>query len=265
MGKNYNEDREQNKKQDRLYVGSVEKAFMVLEAFKSDLSDLSLNEIISRTGLNKSAAQRFTHTLQCLGYLNKDSSSRRYSISKKVLKSANSFLSVDALVNRAMPNVIEIRRKLNMRIGVGCLNDINAMYLIPLQSNRAAFRTAHPGFEVPLFCTSTGRTLLAYLNKDEAKKILENSDRKQYTPFTITDIDKLMMEIDLVHQNGYCITEQELVMADINIAVPIFNSRGQAIATVTASGSNSHWSKKDLVTKVASLMIETASAISITA
>ena len=61
-----------NQNKDRLFVESVEKAFKVLEAFRSDKVDLSLVEIISRTGLNKSAAQRFTHTLHRLGYLKKD-------------------------------------------------------------------------------------------------------------------------------------------------------------------------------------------------
>ena len=249
-------------KQDRLFVGSVKKAFLVLEAFQSDTPDLSLNEIITRTNLNKSAAQRFTHTLQVLGYLDKDPSSKRYSLSKKVLKSANSFLRVDTLVNRASPNIIALRRQLNMRIGVGCLNGENAMYLIPLQSNRAAFRTAHPGFEVPVFCTSTGRALLAYQPKDIAREIIENSKRKQYTPFTMTDVDAIMAEIELAQQNGYSITDQELITADINIATPIFDSKGVAVATVTASGSKSNWSKKELENEVAFLVMETARAIS---
>ncbi|WP_428543033.1 IclR family transcriptional regulator domain-containing protein [Profundibacter sp.] len=66
------------------------------------------------------------------------------------------------------------------------------MYLIPLQSNKTAFRTAHPGFTVPLYCTSTGRVLLAFCPKEEAKDIIENSDRQKHTPFTITDVDLIM-------------------------------------------------------------------------
>ena len=252
-------------KHDRLFVGSVEKAFKVLEAFTPDILDLSLNEIIIRTGLNKSAAQRFSHTLRCLGYLKKDPASRRYSLSQKVLASANSFLSVDILVNRATPHIIDLRRKLDMRVGMGCPNGETAMYLIPLQSNQAAFRTAHPGFEVPLFCTSTGRALLAYRERDEARRIIQNCDRRKYTPYTMIGVDEIMAEIEQVCRRGYAITDQELVTADINIAAPIFNSAGNAIATVTASGPKSNWTRHDLETKVAFLIMETARAISASA
>lgn len=250
--------------QDRLFVGSVEKAFRVLEVFGPDRLDLGLVEIMSRTGLNKSAAQRFTHTLHKLGYLKKDEASRRYSLSRKVLESANSFLSVDTLVNRATPHIIDLRRQLDMRVGIGCLHGSNAMYLIPLQSNIAAFRTAHSGFEVPVYCTSTGRTLLAFLPDQEIRDIVTSCERQQHTPFTIIDVEEIMSEITKVRNNGYCITDQELITADINIAAPIFNSKGQAVATVTASGSRSKWTRSELETKVAFLVMETARAISST-
>jgi len=250
------------KDNDRLFVGSVEKAFRVLEAFGPDRLDLGLVDIMSRTGLNKSAVQRFTHTLHQLGYLKKDDASRRYSLSKKVLESANNFLSVDILVSRATPHIIDLRRQLDMRVGIGCLHGHNAIYLIPLQSNIAAFRTAHPGFEVPVYCTSTGRTLLAFLPEHEARDIITGCQRQKHTPFTITGIEEIMSEIAMVHTNGYCITDQELITADINIAAPIFDSRGQAVATVTASGSRSKWTRSDLETKVAFLAMETARAIS---
>ena len=247
---------------DRLFVGSVEKAFKVLEAFGSNRPDLSLAEIMARTGLNKSAAQRFTHTLLRLGYLKKDGSSRRYLLSQKVLESANSFLTVDPLVNRAMPHIIELRRQLNMRVGMGCLHGKSAMYLIPLQSNRAAFRTANPGFKVPVYCTSTGRALLAFHPDEKVKALIESCDRQKHTPFTITEVDKIMCEIESVHEYGFSITDRELITADINIAAPIFDALGNAVATVTASGSKSRWTKEDLDSKVAFLVIETARAIS---
>jgi len=248
--------------EDRLFVESVKKAFKVLEAFGPDHLDLGLTEIISLTGLNKSAAQRFTHTLIQLGYLKKNPSSRRYSLSQKVLESANNFLTVDTLVNRAAPHIIELRRQLDMRIGMGCLHEACAMYLIPLQSNKAAFRTAHPGFKIPVYCTSTGRALLAFLPEAEARALIESSDRKKHTPFTLIDIDDIMREIARVRENGYCINDCELIVSDINISAPIFDSKNNVIATVTASGPKSSWTMKDIETRVANSIMETARAIS---
>jgi len=248
----------------RLFVDSVGKAFEVLEAFSSNYSDLSLLDIMSVTGLNKSAAQRYTYTLNKLGYLRKNDATRRYSLSNKVLESANNFLSVDTLVNTATPYIVELRRELGMRIGVGCLHGNMAMYLIPLQSNKMAFKTAHPGFKVPLYCTSTGRVLLAYRDNEEVKQMLNCCDRKKSTPHTITEIDRIMDEIKKVRKQGFCITDQELITADINIATAIFNSKGEVIATVTASGSKNKWTREALENDISVLIMEVARAISST-
>ncbi|AXX97714.1 IclR family transcriptional regulator [Profundibacter amoris] len=260
---NMNQDTQKPaRKPDSLFVESVEKAFRVLEAFSGDQIDLGLVEIIARTGLNKSAAQRFTHTLLRLGYLKRDPASRRYALSQKVLISAHNFLSADTLVNRAIPYIIDLRRQLNMRVGMGCLHGQSAMYLIPLQSNKTAFRTAHPGFKVPIFCTSTGRALLAGRPDTEARAMIEQCDRKSYTPYTITDVETLMAEISRTRDQGFCITDQEFVTADINIAAAITDAKGQAIATVTASGPKSVWTRTDLETKVAELVMDTARTVS---
>lgn len=68
---------------DPLNVKSVGKAFKVLTCFEQTSQserELSLMDIYRLTGFDKSTAQRFTYTLQSLGYINKNESNRRYSI-----------------------------------------------------------------------------------------------------------------------------------------------------------------------------------------
>ena len=248
---------------DRLFVNSVEKAFKVIEAFGRDRRDLSLNQICERTALNKSAAQRFTHTLLTLGYLEQDESSRRYTLSARTLISANSFLCVDPLVARSTPHIVEIRRQLSVRIGVGHLYGTEIMYLIPLQSNREAFLTAHPGQRVPIYCTSSGRALLAQETPAEAERIIESCERKPYTRATLTDTDDIVAELDKVRSAGYAVTDGEFLPDDINAAAPIFDGNGKAIAAVTAACSRNEWTVGAVKNEVVPRLLETARAISI--
>lgn len=246
---------------DRLFVDSVRKAFQVLEAFPPDTEDLSLSEICALTGMHKSAAQRFTHTLTRLGYLVKSETSRRYRLSSKVLASAHNFLAVNPLVNSATPHILELRRRVDMRVGMGCLLGEFCMYLVPLQSNIVAFRTANPGFQVPSYCTATGRVLLSHRDPEEARRILDASNIVKHTPYTKTDRSEIMEEIRKSSLQGYCITENELVVGEINIAVPIFDSKGAAVATVTASGLRNIWNQKMLEDDIAGLLLEASQSL----
>ena len=57
---------------DRLFVRSAAKAMQVLSAFHHASGPLSLSEIASRAGIDRSAAQRLVHTLMTLGGTSKN-------------------------------------------------------------------------------------------------------------------------------------------------------------------------------------------------
>ncbi len=64
-------------------VQSVAKAFRVLECFDARHPTMNLSQIAEQAKLDLSAAQRFTHTLQALGYLVKDPKTRQFGLSVK--------------------------------------------------------------------------------------------------------------------------------------------------------------------------------------
>ena len=244
------------------FVKSVEKAFAVLESFNDGSRELSLADIIEKTGLDKNAVRRFTHTLQVLGYLGKDQSTRRYMLTRRSLIGANSFLMGDPLITKALPHIVELRRQFDLRVGCGCIEGREVMYLIPLQSLTSALNTGHPGFKLNVYATATGRAILANWEPEEARALIESCDRQKITSMTLTDTDDIMLEIDKAREQGYCISAQESGLGNVNIAVPIFNNRGQAIAAVAAIGSTSNWTVEELEKQVAPVILSTARAIS---
>ncbi|MCB1753311.1 MAG: IclR family transcriptional regulator [Gammaproteobacteria bacterium] len=251
-----------NKKEDRLFVASIEKAFQVLEAFRGDRRDLGLTDIMSRTSLGKSATQRYIHTLERLEYLQKDESTRRYKLSKKILEPANSFLRTNPLVTTTTPYLVDLRSKLNARIGLACEHGTQAMYLLPLQSNNVAFRTAQPGFTVPLFCSAAGRLFLSIKSDEKIRLFLESIERPKYTPKTITDIEQILSEIQTTRVKGFSVTEEELRLGDVNLAVPVFGSLGELIASLVVVCNRHEWSRERVIDEVYPLVSATAQSIS---
>lgn len=77
----------------KLFVPSFEKGLRILETIGRADHSLSLVEIVQRSGIHKSAAQRFTFTLAALGYLEKNPSTRRYGLGAKVVE-LGSFLQL---------------------------------------------------------------------------------------------------------------------------------------------------------------------------
>src|SRR5262245_47823732 len=98
-------------KESGLFVASVEKAFRVLDAISDAKTELGLSEIAARTGIGKSAAQRFLYTLHALGYLNQDNTSKGYRLSSKLLALSGSYVSADILKAKAHPILEEANRR----------------------------------------------------------------------------------------------------------------------------------------------------------
>jgi IclR family pca regulon transcriptional regulator len=69
-----------------LFVGSVGKAFMVLEAFRDTHRVMSLAEIARAAELDRSATQRLVYTLEQIGYIRRLPDSPLYGLASRVLR-----------------------------------------------------------------------------------------------------------------------------------------------------------------------------------
>src|SRR5690606_18882555 len=122
-----------------LNVKSIHKAFVVLEAFRGGERYLNLGELAAATGLDKSAVQRFTHTLRTLGYLEQDPATRRYALGRRVLDLAHGYLKNHPLVERAAPILADLRRAVRERVDLSLMDGDDVLYLFRLQSKRETF------------------------------------------------------------------------------------------------------------------------------
>src|SRR5215467_5687921 len=77
---------------------SMEKGLAVLHAFAGERRALNLMEIAAAAGITKSSAQRFTSTLQQLGYLRRDEHAKRWVLSARVLTIGHAYLSGHTLI-----------------------------------------------------------------------------------------------------------------------------------------------------------------------
>lgn len=103
-------DKVMSSRVDPLMVQSVEKAFRVLTAFDATHPRMSLMQLAETVGLDKSAAQRFTHTLTKLGYLRKDPETKLFELTVKTLDTGYHYIRANLLIERALPYLLHLSR-----------------------------------------------------------------------------------------------------------------------------------------------------------
>jgi IclR family pca regulon transcriptional regulator len=253
---------EDDAREDALYVGSLEKGLRVIGAFGAGRQFMTLREIAEACGTDKSAAQRFTHTLTKLGYLEKCPDTKRFSLGKKVLELSFNYLRANTLVEAASPVLIELQKICGQRVNLSLFDDTSIIDAIRQSSKREYYFSSLIGRRMPIYCTSGGRMMMSHLSKDEVNDILKRCALKAITPKTIHDPAKIRAKITEAREKGYALTVEETVLGEQVVAGAILGASGRPVAAIHIAGSLSDWTPLQFEKKFGPLAAETSHALS---
>lgn len=245
-----------------LMVKSVEKAVRILGAFNNGQPTMSLAEVAALTGLDKSGAQRFTHTLVQLGLLRKDPDTKRFELTARVLEFGANYTRSNALVRAAGPYLLNLSKATEEAVSMTVLDDVNIVYIQRFVSRNMLTNDVIIGIRLPAYCTAPGLALLSGMPRSEALAIIERSDRKPITPKTKWEMDDVAEQLELTAENGYALVVDQIYLNDISVAVPIYGVNGRPIAAVSIGVSKLRCSPEEAGGRFAPLLVTVAEALS---
>jgi IclR family pca regulon transcriptional regulator len=193
---------------DPNFMASLARGLVVIQAFTPQMPQMTISQLSLRTGLSRAAVRRCLYTLCKLGFAGADEA-QRYSLRPKMLTLANTYTASSTLANAAQPILERMSTQLGESFSVATLDGEDIVYIARTTVTRVMSVDLHIGSRLPAFCTSMGRVLLAYLPQDQLEQYLARVQMVQYTPKTITSVDKLRLALRNVRRNGYALCDQE--------------------------------------------------------
>jgi DNA-binding IclR family transcriptional regulator len=91
------------------------------------------------------------------------------------------------------------------------------------------------GQQKPLYCTSLGKALLMGLSDDEIRILLAQEVFERRGPNTHMNIESLLQDIRECRRRGWALDNQEAEPAINCVAAPIYDYRGQVIASISTT------------------------------
>ncbi len=249
------------KKSDPLMIQSVAKCFRVLEAFDEAHPKLTLSEIAQLTSFDLSAVQRFCHTLNKLGYLDKDPLTRQHSLSLKVLNLSYQYKHSSMLVRAAMPVLQHLSRETEETVSLTVLDGAEIVYVARIQSRHVLQPNVISGTRLPAYCSSAGRAILSQLDPEKVAEVLEASDLREHTPHTVTKPAELLKIIDVSRKQGFATGFEEIYLGDASIAAPIVGSGGKVQGAISIATSVARFNPDTVISNYSSLIIAAAHSI----
>jgi IclR family pca regulon transcriptional regulator len=102
-------------------------------------------------------------------------------------------------------------------------------------AGRVVSATLQPGTRVPAYCTANGRVLLSGLGQEQVDRWIERQTLEPLTPYTVTNKERLRIEIARERDQGFAAVDQELELGLRTISVPLKNLRGDNVAALNVS------------------------------
>lgn len=215
-----------------MIVQSVQKSLAILEVLSDNPSGIALNEISRRTVLNISTCHHILKTLEELGYVERVTSGRLYKMGPAMLIMASKWLLSSNVVSISIPHVNGLAQESGETVHLSVLFQGEAYDVAAKESSQRIRAAAAPGYHMPLHCTAVGKVLLAFQSDPERERLLRSIRPERFTNQTITNIDQLKNQIEIIRQNGFSINEKEFHEESSAIAAPVLNYRGDIVAAL---------------------------------
>jgi IclR family pca regulon transcriptional regulator len=241
------------------YVQSLARGLTVLRTFDRDPPRMSLAAVAARSGLSRAAARRLVLTLQHLGYVRADG--RDYTLTPRVLELGYGFLGSLSLGDLVQPLMEELSRRVDESCSMAVLDGQSIVYVARVPVRKVMTVSLGVGAQLPAYCTSMGRALLAGLDEVELAGWLRACKPVRHTEHTFTDKRQLRRAIDEVRTLGFAYVEQELELGLCSIAVPVRNREGRVAAALNIGMRFDAGAPERAVEVLVPALRETATAI----
>ncbi|MBA2702182.1 MAG: IclR family transcriptional regulator [Chloroflexi bacterium] len=219
---------------------SLRRALDLLDALASDgavaQGGWGVNRLAAHLGRDKSQVSRTLRVLADAGYIERDPESMRYRIGWHIFALA-SRSGDQRLLAAAVPVLRQLGEyDLGERIHLSVLRGSEVLTILTQAPNHAVQTVAWAGRLVPAHNTSSGRSLLIDLERDELARLFAGVVFEVGGPNAPRDVDELYARILLARRAGYATVDEEFEPGLVAASAPVRGFRGEVVAALNVSG-----------------------------
>jgi DNA-binding IclR family transcriptional regulator len=211
----------------------LERVFALLDCFTAEEPELTLAELTSRTGIPKPTVHRLASVLVERRLLKRTGTG--FAVGLGLFELGELAEDLRTLRDASLPSLEDLFEQTHETIHLGVLDGDEVLYFVKIVGYRSFPLPTRTGGRWPVHACALGKVLLAFDSPDRIRSVLQ-SDLKALTPYTVTDPNRLSLELARAQRDGVAYDREEGVLGNACVAAPIFNSAGHPAAAVSVAG-----------------------------
>lgn len=226
---------ESSRQADPYRLQSIDRVVALLDMLSESDVPLSLAEICARMGLHKSTAHRSLIVLERTSMIERTLEGR-FRLGLKLYELGSRAVEQIDLRDRVQPFFRRLAMEVGETVHLSVLQRTKVVYLDKVEPNRKVCMTSKPGTSNPVYCTSMGKAMLAFLPDERCEEVLNKIKFTRFTSKTLCSREALLKSLERVKKRGFAIDDEEIEMGVRCVGAPIFDENRYPIAAVSVSG-----------------------------
>lgn len=217
-------------------VPGLQRGLAVIELLARNPLGRTLSELSDELGVPAATVFRIGNTLETLGYVDRDPTTKRFTLTTKLMHLAQPATSERQLSECAIEPMRSVRRATGETTQLCCLIDTDIVIVEQLLATHAFKYSADIGARCPTYSSAPGKAIAAFLPATDRNQLVGRLKLKRFTPTTITTKAAFRDELARIREAGFAVDRAEGMLGIHCVAAPILDRHGAAIAALTIAG-----------------------------
>jgi len=221
-------------------IRSIERALKLLKSYTNFKNEFSLKEMADTLKLNKSTVFRIIMTLKKWGFIEVGLDDR-YKLGHEILLLASIIRDNMDIRKEAYGFMKKLAKETGETVILAVLQNYKAICVEKIESFQTVKITSQVGAVIPLFKGATGKTLAAFISKENLDKYIAVQSKLYGTEH---DQSNLISEFEKIRNDKFVVTHGEVDEGVIAVAVPIFDFKREVVASLSIASPEFRFSKE---------------------
>lgn len=215
---------------------SIRRAVAMLEAFTDERPAWNVSDLAETVHLNRTTAYRLLTALEQAEYVRRDPATDSYRLGSGLIALGGRAQRANPAWAVALPELEALALASGETATLEILSGREMVIIEEIPGEHVTNASRHIGSRWPVYATSTGKAILAYLPPVALRSALTQPIRP-LTAKTIPSAKRLRDCLIEIRQQGYAVADEELELGFVAIGAALLDAEGQAVAAISLGGT----------------------------
>jgi IclR family acetate operon transcriptional repressor len=216
--------------QERYVIPNLRNACRILKLLGSRADGFKASDIGRTLGIPVTTTLRIMTTLHLEGLVRKNGT--HFELGPVLIQLGNASLAGTEIREAALPILEKLTAQISETAHLAIPCDDRSLIVAVQDSPHPLRAASRPGFLAELYCSSTGKTFLAFLHAHRLAEVCPLPRLTKRTPHTLTTLAEIRREVELTAKRGYSLDDEEFHLGVRCLAVPVYGSDGTVVAAI---------------------------------